>query len=82
MGETRSRHGEMKNLNKILIEKGERQRTSERRPCRWENNIKMHLTKIWFVRERDLSGSGQRAAVGTCKHGNELLCCIKRREAD
>lgn len=39
----------MKNTYKILVRKPEGKKLFDRRRCRWENNVKMHVTEIWFV---------------------------------
>jgi hypothetical protein len=54
---------------KTLVRKTEGKMPLGRPRCRWEDNVKLDLTEIWFG--VDSSGSGYGPVADSCEHGNE-----------
>jgi hypothetical protein len=67
--------GEMRNVHKILVRKPEK-----KRPCRWNDNMKMYLREIGWEGVDWIHLAQDTDQWQTCKHDNEPLGSTKVRE--
>jgi hypothetical protein len=77
MGETCSKHGEMRNFTQNFSRKSEEKSRFRRPMRRWQDNIKMYRKNMRCKGVDSSSGSGQTPMTGYCEHCDETSGSIK-----